>query len=604
MKKELKNKIINDLNNYKYYEIKSDDEITNDEKITINKTQYNIYTFTCSDCGNETKYITAKTRLELTDILLSDDVYEMNYGDLICNDCFIDHWTRCDECGDLINYNVDYNYVTLNDDRVFCENCADNYAFYCEHCDTYYDNREHENYNTAYNTIICDECYYDYYAECYECGEIYNRDEMNYVDDCDAYYCENCYDNNYFSYDDVTTDDDVIRGNINTPQIKSAVRNYHDAPRDFIFRRASGETDENKLFFGVELETSAETYDVQKSASVYIANNLNAIIENDSSVSGYPMEIISDPQTIKKWNARREKITRIFDDLRNAGVTSHNNNTCGLHVHVSRDGLGDTIDEQTRVINNMILLLENFKQNIIKLTRRDADQLNRWAQFISDYNGDDLRDIEKIKKCDKGGRYLALNLNNYKTIELRIFRGTLNVDTFYATLHLVNNIVEIAKRDDVRGVSFKQLITLNNYADLIEYAKQRGCDNSIIIIDRGNKTKRLENKQRRDTLKRIVKTNVLKTNIFTDLLNYADAIDDAVKYIDTSNARRTIENMLNIPRDVKKELIYKNYNELLSIFKYKSETYYGAKIYEYLNADNMKRARDLYNEIITLIKAV
>ena len=42
IKNELKTKILNDLNNYKYYEIKYDDEITNNDKITINKVQYKI----------------------------------------------------------------------------------------------------------------------------------------------------------------------------------------------------------------------------------------------------------------------------------------------------------------------------------------------------------------------------------------------------------------------------------------------------------------------------------------------------------------------------------------------------------------------------------
>lgn len=605
IKNELKNKILNDLNNYKYYEIKYDDEITNNDKITINKVQYNIHTFICKDCENETRFITALNWDDLYNELLNNDFYKLDANnDLICYDCVADHYYMCDNCGELINTRDDYNYVTLDDGRNYCETCANDYTFYCEHCETYYDNRNHNYYETAYNTTICDDCYYDNYATCEHCGDIYDRDEMIYGDDCDAYYCDNCYDEMYFNYDDVITDDDTIRGDINAKQLKSAVRDYHDTPRDFIKRHASDENDDVKLFYGVELETSANDYETQKSASVYIANNLNAIIENDSSVCGYPMEIISDPQTIKKWDARREKITTIFNELQRVGVTSHNNNTCGLHVHISRDGLGETSDEQARVINNIILIIENFKQNIIKLTRRNDDQLKHWAQFISDYNGDDLRDVEKIKKCDKSGRYLAVNLNNYKTIELRIFRGTLNVDTFYATLHLVNNIVEIAKRENVRGISFKQLIHLNNYADLIEYAKQRGCNNNVIIIDRGNKTKRLENKTRRDQLKRVVKTNVLKTNIFTDLLQYASVIDDAIYYIDKTNARREIENILNIQRDVKKELIYKDYNELLNIFRYHYETYYGAKMYEYLNADNMKRARELYNEITNVIKAV
>lgn len=602
LKNELKNKIINEIENNNYYEIKYDDEITNNDKITINKTQYNIHTIVCIDCENETRFITPLTWCDLRDALIDDGVYYDYDGDLVCDDCKIDHYAVCDNCGDLINLNS-YDYITLYDDRVYCDNCRD-FTFTCDDCGYTYDTRETDNYYTNNGDTICDDCYNDHCFTCSVCGDVYHVDDACYDDD-DNVYCYDCYNDKMFDYNNVNTDVDEICGNINDEQLKSAVRGYHDTPRDFIKRVASDENiNDCKLFYGVELETSANNYNVQKNASVYVASNLNCIIENDSSVSGYAMEIISDPQTLKKWYERRNKIATIFNDLKNVGVTSHDNNTCGLHVHVSRDGLGETIDEQTRVINNIILILENFKQNIIKLTRRDAEQLNRWSQFLSDYNGDDLRDVEKIKKCDKGGRYLAVNLNNYKTIEFRIFRGTLNVDTFYATLELVNNIITLAKRDDIRGVSFKQLVNLNNTETLQKYAKERQCDNSVTIINRENKTRYIENKKRREQLKAVVRTNVLRTNIFTDLLQYADTIDDALNYIDRSNARRDIEKMLNIPRDTKREIIYKNYNELLNVFKYNCTCYYGAKVYEYLNNDNMKKARNLYNELVAIIKAV
>ena len=38
------------------------------------------------------------------------------------------------------------------------------------------------------------------------------------------------------------------------------------------------------------------------------------------------------------------------------------------------------------------------------------------------------------------GRYVAVNLENYNTIEFRIFRGTLNYKTFIATLQLIDEI--------------------------------------------------------------------------------------------------------------------------------------------------------------------
>ena len=58
--------------------------------------------------------------------------------------------------------------------------------------------------------------------------------------------------------------------------------------------------------------------------------------------------------------------------------------------------------------------------------------------------------MENIKntydKAKKGnlGRYVAVNLSNSSTVEIRIFRGTLNINTFYATLQLVDEICKCA----------------------------------------------------------------------------------------------------------------------------------------------------------------
>ena len=40
------------------------------------------------------------------------------------------------------------------------------------------------------------------------------------------------------------------------------------------------------------------------------------------------------------------------------------------------------------------------------------------------------------------GRYTAVNLTNSDTVEIRMFRGTLKLNTLKATLQMVNHLVE------------------------------------------------------------------------------------------------------------------------------------------------------------------
>ena len=71
--------------------------------------------------------------------------------------------------------------------------------------------------------------------------------------------------------------------------------------------------------------------------------------------------------------------------------------------------------------------------------------------------------------------YYALNLANEITIDFRIFRGTLNINTFMATLELVNNMI-ICSRDksneEIQHMRFEDFLTtdrLREYWDKITH---------------------------------------------------------------------------------------------------------------------------------------
>ena len=71
-----------------------------------------------------------------------------------------------------------------------------------------------------------------------------------------------------------------------------------------------------------------------------------------------------------------------------------------------------------------------------------------------------------IHRTNKTGNhdyhYYAVNLTNENTIEFRMFRGTLKVDTFLATLQFVNNCIIAAKTksaEEIQQMKFEELIT-------------------------------------------------------------------------------------------------------------------------------------------------
>ena len=77
------------------------------------------------------------------------------------------------------------------------------------------------------------------------------------------------------------------------------------------------------------------------------------------------------------------------------------------------------------------------------------------------------------------GRYVAVNLENYETIEFRLFRGTLRYETFIATLQLVNEICNIAialtdrELENLSWSDFVLRIDKENRSELVNYLKSK-----------------------------------------------------------------------------------------------------------------------------------
>jgi hypothetical protein len=118
-----------------------------------------------------------------------------------------------------------------------------------------------------------------------------------------------------------------------------------------------------------------------------------------------------------------------------AGLTSHNTSTCGLHVHVCKSSM-------TTLHAAKMVLFINDPANIdlVKCIARRTD-----ASYSKIKNKKDdkhwLKDSvhsskdkdEQIRRMNSD-RYEALNFKNDRTIEFRLFKGTLKYETMIACL--------------------------------------------------------------------------------------------------------------------------------------------------------------------------
>lgn len=227
-------------------------------------------------------------------------------------------------------------------------------------------------------------------------------------------------------------------------------------------------------YFGVELEIDIGGRDTDFAEELLdLANEgkEHIYIKSDGSLND-GMEIVTHPMTLNYhcnfcWDRLMKKAVSL-------GYRSHQTSTCGLHIHVNRNSLGETHEEQEDAISRILYFVEHHWNELLKFSRRSESAMNRWAARYG-YESSPKAIMDKAKKgCY--GRYTAINLCNYHTVEFRLFRGTLKLNTLIATLQLVNEICNVAvfmSDEQLQKLSWSDFVSRLTETELIQYLKER-----------------------------------------------------------------------------------------------------------------------------------
>ena len=350
-----------------------------------------------------------------------DDVVTTSYSDYVCNDCV----RICDRCNDVGTENDSFNMVDGNE--MWCEVCVDRRAYWCDSCNEY---------NTSGTIYIQDRGE----SWCNPCG-----DNSYYCDDCDTYNadgCDSCADN---------TDENGNR----------IIHDYSYRP-DAIFHS----TDKNeRLYFGIEIEVEDSRHLSESSAYAHRLEGMElAYLKHDGSLScGY--EIVTHPMSHDYYKNEASDLWDTLEHLRTYyKVKSWDTTTCGLHIHVSRTGF-----EGGSHMHRFLNLIYSNPDMYQKLAGREQ---SRWATFDDIVSEQVLRDeYGNRMTCEEGftlytskrdiasklqghntERYSAVNTRNRETLEIRIFRGTVNQQTVKAHLDLAHASVEYTRHMTVKDI--------------------------------------------------------------------------------------------------------------------------------------------------------
>jgi len=345
----------------------------------------------------------------------------------------------CSHCGAFIGEDDDYE--TING-QIICKDCEERYTTTCDRCGEiiWTDNSFGDEYTT-----LCHHCYENHYTRCSCCDALLHEDDAYHLDGYD--YCSDCYH------------DEVDRNR--------SIHDYGYKPEPLFYGDSS-------RYFGVELEIDGAGKDSDNADELLAVANRDEehiYIKGDGSLDD-GMEIVTHPMSLEYhkqfcW----EEIMRKAISL---GYRSHQTSTCGLHIHVNRSCFGDNREEQDEVISRILFFVETHWAEFLKFSRRSEYSMNRWAaRYGYEKTGREI--LDKAKKGNNG-RYAAVNLMNYATIEFRMFRGTLKHNTLIAAIELVNEICDLAIHltdDGIAKMSWSEFVGTIEVPELITYLKER-----------------------------------------------------------------------------------------------------------------------------------
>lgn len=286
----------------------------------------------------------------------------------------------------------------------------------------------------------------DYFC-CDSCGDYHTYENNDYFSYYDSIYCGDCRDSHFYTCqrcEEIVHQDD----NHNCHgDVTGVIHSYGYKPVPCFF----GDTKEPvKYHFGFELEVEQRNEDSCEDEAIAVQESLGtrAYLKYDGSLrSGF--EVVTHPHTLEEY--KENFPWEFIQTARRNGLVSWNSPRCGFHIHVSRYGFGPGMnpgEEPNDYYKRTIIVRQQHELKFIKLiydnerqVQRLAGRKSEWALFND--KGNIWRKVKNNYQSD--GHYSAVNVENYNTIEVRVFRGSLKRERLLANLEFVHSAVEYTR---------------------------------------------------------------------------------------------------------------------------------------------------------------
>lgn len=305
---------------------------------------------------------------------------------------------------------------------------------------------------------VCEDCLERNYIEPEDSSEYWRRSEC-YQHANGNYYTYEEYDED--EQDDDDYDDDNVGGRIKGYSCN--VLNYHDPDRKI------NPSPYGDMLMGIELEV-VPVRGYKRECVISTSGNLcndYAILKHDGSLDAGGFEIVTAPRSLA------EHIERFKAWKPHAKLRSWDPGCCGMHVHISSQAFTKvTLGKFVEFINaerNDGLLIEiagrspSNDKNAERYCQRDrVPHLGNPKSALDNKSTDRYFMVNTTTLGESEAERLGVSHADHKnidTVELRIFRGTLNKARLLAQIEFAHAAVMFCRATSMRELDRKHFVT-------------------------------------------------------------------------------------------------------------------------------------------------
>lgn len=347
-------------------------------------------------------------------------IHPMDVREGLTEDYFI-----CDCCNEICHID---SIRDAYDDEVICEDCCDdqyiwseamNTYIYFDHAFYYMDDQEYRDNPIHY------EVKRDYGWQSDVSGNWWSDNEERHETEDGYYYAEDEEEDLYWC----NVDESWYYSEDNMPE--GLIRGYHKRPTLKFFG-------EGPKFFGLELECDGSCAErTDKDVRHIFEGHMDRFYFNRDGSLSHGFEAITHPMSPSEmlkidWEQIADRMeSRYYDN---------DSDTAGIHIHISRRFFhGD------KNIGRLVRMFSENYSEMIKFARRPKNKAIEWAGRVEGTTRQYA--IDWYENASRAGRYTAVNLQNYETVEIRLFHSLASRQHIIACIQLTDVLTDMANLD-------------------------------------------------------------------------------------------------------------------------------------------------------------